>query len=168
MTARYLGGGPPVGTFDFTPAFYDVNCSRHDIPAALKQQCSRLDAAVRSHGYGRRINCFGTPGERKCQSVMASAKEAQNEDERKREQCLQMGEARYNQQQTDPRQRRANDCNYSELRLGGSNGKKWRLLLPAACRPGTYVDQFGLDCCSGNLRLAASLHPECTAFFPFR
>jgi hypothetical protein len=50
--------------------------------------------------------------------------------------------------------------------LGGSATKHWHLLLPAACREGTYVDRFGLDCCSADIRFAASNHPECAAFFP--
>jgi hypothetical protein len=70
------------------------------------------------------------------------------------------------QNRTDPRERRANACNYSDLRLGGSGDRRWRLLLPAACRPDTFVGRDGLDCCSENVRFAASVHPECTTFFP--
>jgi len=77
-----------------------------------------------------------------------------------------MGERPYNLAQSDPKERRANNCNYSDLRLGGKPGKRWRLLLPAACRPGTFVDNFGLDCCSTDVRFAAANHPECRSFFP--
>src|SRR4051794_25776466 len=66
MTATYRGGGPAVGRFDFTPAFYDANCSRSDIPTALRAQCASLDRAVISGGYQTRINCFSDPGNAKC------------------------------------------------------------------------------------------------------
>lgn len=78
--------------------------------------------------------------------------------------------ARYaacNRSQAQGRLRRANGCLYSDQRLGGphSRGERWRMLLPAACRPGTFVGLNGTDCCSADVRLAASLHPECTLYF---
>jgi hypothetical protein len=168
MDALYRGGGPPAGKFDFTPAFYDENCGRDDIPKALKDQCAALDAAVVNGGYNSRINCFDNPGHAKCTAAMAAAAAAQQADEPKRELCLSLGESSYNSQQSNAKDRRSNGCNYSQQRLGGpnSNGVRWRMLLPGACRAGTFVGRDGLDCCSSNLRFAASIHPECTGFFP--
>lgn len=166
MTATYRGGGPPVGTFDFTPAFYDANCPRTDIPVALRRQCNSLDQAVVSRGYQNRINCFSNPAHAKCTAPMQAAQAAQEADRPKRERCLAIGETAYNNEQTVAREKRTNGCNYTLQKLGGTQAKRWHLLLPAACRGGTFVDRFGLDCCNSNVRFAASLHPECTNFYP--
>jgi hypothetical protein len=166
MHAKYRGNGPSVGRFDFTPAFYSENCSRSDIPDALRKQCNSLDKAASHLGYADAINCFNAHGDPKCKTIMTSSETAQEVDIPKRKKCTEMGQEKYNAAQSDPRERRANDCNYSDLRLGGKPGNRWRLLLPAACRPGTFVDKFGLDCCSGDVRFAAANHPECKAFFP--
>jgi len=166
MTATYRGGGPPKGTFDFTPAFYAANCGQIDIPAALRKQCAALDAAVVRDGYDRRIDCFTAPTDPKCVDVTAKAKAARDLDVPKRQQCLRLGEDVYNRAQAKPTDRRTNECNYSLLRLGGTPGRKWHMLLPGACREGTFVDRFGLDCCSADLRFAAENHPECLSFFP--
>jgi hypothetical protein len=165
MTVTYRGGGPPVGTFDFTPAFYAANCARSDIPAALKRQCAALDAAVARLGYDKRVNCLATPSDQKCLDIVAKAKAARDLDVPKRQKCLDLGQANYNRT-ASPAERRANDCNYSLARLGGSGNRRWQMLLPGACREGTYVDRFGLDCCSADLRFAAENHPECLGFFP--
>jgi hypothetical protein len=156
LTARFRGAGPPIGTFDFTPAFYDVYCPRANMPIALQNQCISLDAAVRKYDYQHRLNCFQAPDVPKCRGVMAAAEASQKADEAKRARCLAVGETKFNEEQTDPRQRRMYDCNYSELMLGGSGSRKWHLLLPAACRRGAYVDPFGLDCCNDNLSLLKS------------
>jgi hypothetical protein len=166
MHAKYRGNGPSVGRFDFTPAFYSGNCPRSDIPTALRNQCDSLDKAASRLGYFDAINCFRTPDEPKCKAVMTSSKAAQDADIPKRNRCLEMGQRHYNAAQSDPRERRANVCNYSDLRLGGKPGNRWRLLLPAACRAGTFVDKIGLDCCSTDVRFAAANHPECKGYFP--
>jgi hypothetical protein len=166
MNARYRGGGPAAGTFDFTPAFYEANCARQDIPDALRDQCDSLDDAVAGLGYSARTNCFLTPDDDQCRAAVAAAAAAQQADLPKFQRCLAIGEEAYNNEQTDPREKRTNACAYTLLKLGGSNQRRWHLLLPAACRPGTFVDRFGLDCCSRDLRFAASVHPECTTFFP--
>lgn len=167
MTAVYRGGGPPAGTFDFTPAFYDEHCDTPGIPQALTTQCRALAGAIASLDYDVRINCFVEDEHAKCVSVLAAAKEAQAADGPKRERCLELGEAVYNAQ-VGANERRSNACNYSDLRLGGPNsaGVKWRILLPGACRPGTFVGRDGLDCCSGSARFVASVHPECSTFYP--
>lgn len=170
MTATYRGGGPPPGKFDFTPAFYDGHCARSDVPNALRTQCDALDRAVQRRGYGSRINCFADTGHPACTELLRKAAEAQSADAVKRDECLQLGEANFNARQSDGRQRRSNGCDYSQQRLGGpnSNGVRWRILLPGACRPNTGVGRDGLDCCSANMRFAASVHPECSAYFPTR
>jgi hypothetical protein len=166
MDALYRGGGPKAGRFDFTPAFYQANCSRTDIPAALRAQCDSLDSAAKKLKYSTAINCFLTPNDAKCVKATEQASAAQAADMPKYNSCIALGQTKFNAAQSDPKERRSNECNYSALALGGHPGNRWRLLLPAACRPGTYVDQFGLDCCSSDVRFAAANHPECRAFFP--
>jgi len=168
MSVMYRGHGPEAGRFDFTPTFYSANCPRADIPSALEKECRALDSAARSKGYADALNCFETPTDAKCTAVMAQAKVVKDADIPKRDRCLKVGEDHYNDEQTDPKERRSDDCNYSEQSLGGQHGKHWKLLLPAACRDGTYVDQFGLDCCSADIRFAAHTDPECRAFYPKR
>lgn len=168
MDVTYRGGGPIAGRFDFTPAFYAENCARPDVPDALKDQCRSLDRQAASHGYTKAINCLAEPDDAKCKALIASAKAAQDADIPKREACLKLGEAAYNKAQADPTERRTNECDYTELLLGGTGSKHWHKLLPGACRAGTYVDQFGLDCCSSDIRFAAVNHPECVGFFPPR
>ncbi len=166
MTVMYRGSGPERGRFDFTPAFYQANCKRDDIPAALKNECASQDRAIVKYGYDKRRNCFLTPTDAKCVAVLASSKAAQDADNPKRQQCLQMGEKAFNAAQTSAKEKRANDCNYSDAPLGGSPGHRWRILLPGACRPNTYVDPHGLDCCSQDIRFAAANQLECAVFFP--
>lgn len=168
MNARYRGGGPPRGTFDFTPAFYSENCARPDIPARLLQQCQALDGAVASLGYDTRIDCFAEPNHVRCDEAVEAAAAAQEADDVQYDRCISMGEAAYNATQSSAATRRSNACAYSEQRLGGPNssGTRWRILLPGACRSGTFVGRDGLDCCSSDTRFAASVHPECSRFFP--
>lgn len=170
MVALYRGGGPPAGTFDFTPAFYREQCSRSDIPQALKSQCSALQQSAQELEYSKRVNCFRDASDPLCTTQMANAAAAQAADAPKRAQCIAMGQAAFNAAQSDPGARRALDCNYSEQSLGGPNarGTRWRLLLPGACRAGTYVGRDGLDCCSDDVWFAAANHRECSVFFPRR
>lgn len=168
MITTYRGGGPPKGTFDFTPAFYDKNCGKSGTPAALHKACLQLDRAVTRLGYGNRLNCFIDKANPACISVLSDADVAQRSDIPEREKCLALGEKAFNKLQADIKKQRTNECNYSKALLGGPNaaGVRWRLLLPAACRSGTYVGNYGADCCSGDLRFAAKVHPECAHFFP--
>jgi hypothetical protein len=103
MTARFRGAGPPIGTFDFTPAFYDEFCPRDYMPMALQNQCKNLDGAVRKHDYDHRLNCFQTPEVPKCRDVMAAAEASKNADQAKHVRCLAVGETKFNEEQTDPR-----------------------------------------------------------------
>jgi hypothetical protein len=168
MQALYRGAGPPAGTFDFTPAFYDANCGVSGIPGALMRQCAALDAAVRSRGYDTRINCFAHPDKSRCITPLAAAQARRAADEPKRQRCLEIGQSAFNAEQNDPKDRRSNACSYSAERSGGPNsrGVTWRVLLPAACPEGSFVGRDGLDCCSSSTRFAAGIHPECSVFFP--
>ena len=166
MTALYRGAGPSRGTIDATPAFYAANCGLPGIPAALAAQCAALDGAVASLGYGRKLNCLAAAPDPRCAPVLAAARAAAAADAPLLASCRSLGQARFNAGEI-PALRRANACLYSDMRLGGPNarGVRWRRLLPAACRPGTFVGRDGLDCCSADQRFAASAHPECSGFF---
>jgi hypothetical protein len=59
MIVRYRGNGPHQNTFDFTPAFYEQNCSQSDIPSALAAHCASLRTQARR--LEGRINCFQEP-----------------------------------------------------------------------------------------------------------
>jgi hypothetical protein len=167
MTALYRGGGPSRGTIDATPAFYAANCGRAGVPAALAAQCTSLDRAVARSGYDHKVNCLAGAADPRCAPILAAAAAPAAADATRLASCSSLGQARYNSRQSDPRLRRSNGCLYSQMSLGGPNrrGTRWRILLPAACRPGTYVGRDGLDCCSADLRFAASTHPECSGFF---
>ncbi len=168
VTATYRGSGPPKGKFDFTPQFYAEHCGKKGIPALLTGQCEALDQAIRTHGYDQRLNCFDRPEDSRCLATMARAREAFYEDRQQWEECQRLGEAAFNRLQPDDSTRRIHGCGYSKQRRGGPNsrGVRWRVLLPGACRPGTLVGRDGLDCCSADLRFAASVHPECAKYFP--
>lgn len=168
LQVMYRGSGPPAGKFDFTPTFFAETCGQAGIPAALLRHCGHLDNMVVSRGYTTRANCFATPDHPSCGTVMTAAEQRKEVDSELRKQCLEMGQNTFNVAQNDPNMRRTHACNYSHLSLGGpnSNGDRWKMLLPGACRSGTYVGRDGLDCCSGDIRFAASIHPECTPYFP--
>lgn len=167
MMALYRGGGPSRGTIDATPAFYAANCGHPGIPTVLAAQCASLDRAVVRKGYDRKINCLGGSTDSRCGPILAAAAARAAADAPRLASCRSLGEAAYNARQTDPRLRRSNACLYSQMSLGGPNsaGTRWKILLPAACRPGTFVGRDGLDCCSADLRFAASTHPECSGYF---
>lgn len=168
MTAIYRGAGPPRGKFDFTPAFYAAECGAEGIPAALAAQCAALDRRVHQLGYDDRISCFDAADDPQCAGRIAAARAARQADLPDWEDCRRVGEPAFNAAQPGDARRRSNACAYSKLKLGGPNsaGTRWRVLLPAACRSGTYVGRDGLDCCSADRRFAASVHPECAGFFP--
>lgn len=168
FAALYRGGGPPEGTFDFTPAFFAANCGRSDLPARLAATCRDLESAVIRLGYDRRTNCFASPSDEGCTAILAEAERLKASDSPEREACLREGEGAYNARQTDRAMQRSLGCNYERFGTGGPNssGVTWRRLLPAACRQGSFVGRDGLDCCGGELLAAAALHPECSPFFP--
>jgi hypothetical protein len=165
MIAMYRGNGPHQNTFDFTPAFYEQNCSNPDIPRALTMQCASLRTQARK--LEGRLNCFQAPEHPKCINIMAQGKQRQAQDMPLYEVCRQQGETRFNRSRPIAAQR-SNDCAYEQKGTGGPNsaGKRWRKLLPAACRENTFVGQDGLDCCSGNLFHDGPLDVECRNFYP--
>lgn len=165
MLAMYRGGGPHRDTFDFTPAFYEQNCSKPGIPSALATQCASLH--VQARRLEGRLNCFLTPEHAKCVNLVAQAKQRQAQDRPLYEACRTQGEAKFNSNRPVAQQR-SNDCAYEQRGTGGPNsaGKRWRKLLPGACREGTYVGRDGLDCCSGSLFHDGPLGVECRNFYP--
>lgn len=168
LSVLYRGSGPPEGTFDFTPAFFDEYCDRPVLPARLATTCRELEIAVIRLGYDRHTNCFDLPSDENCAAILTEADRLKALDVSERLACLAEGEAAYNARQTDRAMQRALDCNYERFASGGPNsaGVTWRRLLPGACREGSFVGRDGLDCCSGNLLAAAALHPECRRYFP--
>lgn len=167
MEALYRGTGPPIGRFDFTPAFYEAACAAASIPDALAAECRRLESAIERHRYDERLDCL-SPTETyvRCTEVAASARETKRHDAIERDRCLALGDDAYNVGQADAQMHRTLGCNYFLNRKGqNSSGDTWRLLTPAACRPDTYVGRNGLDCCASNLYGAAALHPECSGYF---
>ena len=167
MVATYRGNGPPAGTFDFTPAFYRENCGKAGIPAALAVKCASLDAIAKTKGYLGATNCIATPGEPICAAIIAAANAKRIADEPVFQACLADGQSAFNKKRADRSTRRANDCSYSEASTGGPNSKgvRWQVLMPAACRPGTYVGKDGTDCCTSDARYDAQVDPECSGFF---
>ncbi len=166
MLATYRGGGPDVGRFDFTPAFYEENCPKPNLPAAFAGQCRSAQPTVDI--LKNQINCISNPEHEKCKALMETVAKRKAADDELYEECKTLGEPAYNRKyRNQPRKQRSNDCAYEQLRTGGPNrkGERWRRLLDGACRPGTYVGRDGLDCCSGSLYAAAMLGSECRSFF---
>jgi len=167
MIVLYRGGGPPAGKLDFTPAFYKQFCGTVGIPSRLSEQCNALDRAVSLQGYDERLNCVIDSSTPQCASVIGDAQTEYDADLEAYNECVRLGEASFNTAQPDVTTRRIYDCAYSQLKTGGPNrnGLRWHQLLPAACRPGTFVGRDGLDCCGGEPRVEAALHPECSPYY---
>lgn len=162
MLATYRGAGPEVGRFDFTPAFYEENCPKSDLPAVFARQCRSAVPAVNK--LKNEVNCIANPGHEKCKRLMETVADRKAADDVLYEQCKSLGQTAFNRQHKDhPQMQRSNDCAYEKLRTGGRG--KWRRLLDGACRSGNYVGRDGLDCCSGSLYAAAMLGRECRNFF---
>jgi hypothetical protein len=165
---RYRGNGPPKTRFDFTPRYLEQNCNRTDLPRELMTLCGDINKRVQTlaaHG-----NCFSSPSDPGCKTLMTTAKRLKNADRPEWTRCRTMGEAKYNASQKKPNTRRSENCSYEETGTGGpnSNGVTWRKILPGACGPGSYPGKNGTDCCANDLYLAASVWPECNAFFRAR
>jgi hypothetical protein len=166
MLATYRGGGPAVGRFDFTPAFYEENCPKPNLPAVFDQQCRSAKPAIDT--LKTKINCVANPDNEKCKTTMAVVIKRKAADDVLYEECKSLGEEAFNEKyKSQPEKQRSLDCAYEKLRTGGPNskGERWRRLLDGACRPGTYAGKDGLDCCSGSLYAAATLGSECRSFF---
>jgi hypothetical protein len=163
MTVIYRGGGPPRGTFDFTPAFFEAACSGTDLPPRLKDDCDAKKAAARQ--LEGRLNCIKNPSGPKCLEMMTAAAAAQQADEGEYQKCKQVSETEYNKTQLPARQR-ALACLYENVPTGRNGaGTTWRKLLPAACIDGKYVGRDGLDCCTGMPLTDGPLDVECRGFY---
>jgi hypothetical protein len=167
VAVTYRGAGPPQGKFDFTPAFFEENCGRTDLPAPLAQICRAANPAVEKLKT-RSLNCFQNPEHPKCEELMERVIRRKAADDVLYDECQRLGEAAFNRKhRRNPAMQRINDCKYEKLRRGLNprTGVRWHLLLDGACRPGTYAGRSGLDCCSGNLYQTALLGSECNLFF---
>ncbi|HEX8501129.1 MAG TPA: hypothetical protein VF659_11120 [Pyrinomonadaceae bacterium] len=165
-TATYRGAGPPPRRFDFTPAFYEQNCEQAGLPPPLAAQCRAARSALPA--LESKVNCVATPEHERCRAMMQAAARRKAEDDRMYEECLRVGETRFNRDR--PRsQQRSLQCAYEKFGTGhNSSGVTWKRLLDGACRPGTYAGRDGLDCCTGSLYEAALLGRECALFFVTR
>lgn len=164
MLARYRGSGPGPMTFDFTPAFFREKCAADGIPQRLRAHCETMRQTARS--WHSRINCIKNPQRAECKGVIDAANERQKMDRPEYLSCRQQGSRRYNSERPANSQRTA-DCAYEvESRGRNSRGLTWKLLLPGACRDGTYVGRDGLDCCSGDPLIDAQFGRECLMFYP--
>ncbi|HEX8474116.1 MAG TPA: hypothetical protein VF666_08800 [Pyrinomonadaceae bacterium] len=168
MTALYRGGGPDVGRFDFTPAFYEENCTRTGLPEQFAAKCR--SAAPIIERLKTQVNCIINPTHEKCRALMEPFVRRKAADDVLYAECKRLGLTAFNRKYREtPALQRSLDCNYEMLRTGrNSRGQTWRRLLDGACKPGTYAGRDGLDCCSGSLYAAALLDTECTQFFARR
>ena len=113
--AVYRGGGPPAGTFDFTPAFFAGRCDLSNLQARLAATCRDLYAAVMRLGFDRRTNCFNSPSDGDCAAILAEAARLKALDDPERLACLVEGEGAYNARQTDRTMQRSLGCNYERF-----------------------------------------------------
>jgi len=166
INVTYRGPGPEEGIFDFTPAFYQQNCDKSDLPEPLAQVCR--DMGRRVEMLKRRTNCFETPDDPKCSEMMNSAAKRKAADQPYFDECRKLGETAFNFKYKDqPQLQRTWGCTYEMNGTGSSQtGSDRKLLLPAACGQGSYVGREGLDCCSSDLMTTALLQRECDSFFP--
>ena len=109
MSVMYRGTGPHQNTFDFSPAFYEQQCAKPDIPQPLATQCTALHLqAKRLEG---RLNCVQNPGHEKCQALMQQAQQQQAQDLPLYQACRKEGEDRFNRRQS-PEKQRSEECAY--------------------------------------------------------
>src|SRR6185312_2248714 len=117
MTATYRGGGPARGRFDFTPAYFDENCPKPNLPAAFGAMCR--EAAPGINRLNRLVNCVANPDDPKCATVITAARTRQSNDEVFYNECKQLGEAAFNRKYRDqPARQRSNDCAYEKVGTG--------------------------------------------------
>jgi hypothetical protein len=168
MNALYRGDGPGPGRFDFTPAFFEANCSKTELPIAFRKECESAAPALEE--IKDLVNCVASPGDRRCAAVMTIAQQRQTADDVLYNQCTEQGETAFSRKYSEqPSLQRSNDCAYEKIGTGRNlKGETWSKLLPGACRAGTYVGRDGTDCCNGSLYEAALLGRECRQFFVSR
>lgn len=161
----YRGRGPDENTYDFTPAFYQEVCATSPPQPALAAKCRELkDAGRKLLGN---INCIANPGHAKCKEIIQKAKQAQELDKPKYEQCRRVGEYKFNRLKLGT-EMRIDKCAYEFLSRGGPNsrGTRWHKLLPGACRTGTFVGPYGTDCCNGYPFDDGPKGVECHIYYP--
>ena len=166
MTVMYRKAGPSPGRFDFTPAFYEENCGKPGIPAAVASVCASFGKAYEKHTK-ENVYCLENTTHPACADILAKANSARVADEPFWQECRTLGESAFNAKYAATKSRqRSNACAYEREGTGGPNskGEKWRRLLPAACQPSTFIGRNGLDCCDGRKVSLGGLGSECTPF----
>jgi hypothetical protein len=169
MSARYRGHGPHRDALDFTPAFFEENCNKANLPERFLAKCRSLSKTV-TRLRDEHLNCFVEHDDIRCRSVMTRALLTKEADFPFYNECKRLGESGFNRRYADRSEmQRRHDCAYSNsIRRTNSSGRSWVILMPAACREGTFVGRDGLDCCSSSVYAAAGLGSECSEFFPRR
>jgi len=164
IVVTYRGSGPPTGRFDFTPAFYKQKCAEADLPKALSSACKDLRSSARK--WVRRTSCIANSNDPACKSRMKIARDLSEQDQPRFAHCKESGESVFNSPVPEFAQR-AENCAYEKFGTGrNSRGETWRRLLPAVCRPGTFVGRDGLDCCSGDPLTDSGFGPrECAGYY---
>jgi len=166
INAMYRKAGPAKGRFDLTPAFYDANCGKPDIPSALASVCTSFDKQYDKFTADK-VYCLEKPAYAGCNAIIAKAESLRAADEPFWQECRSLGQDKFNAKyKSMPERQRSNDCAYESRGTGGPNskGEFWKRLLPAACWPGTYVGRDGTDCCDKTKMSLGGLATECTPF----
>ncbi|WP_152667578.1 hypothetical protein [Pseudomonas ogarae] len=164
LEVTYRGGGPAPNTFDFTPAFFQQACAGKPVQQMLADICTKMELSAKK--LEKLTNCIVNQDRPECSNIITKARIARLADEPYYNQCMQMGESKYNTGKSLFEQR-TNDCAYEAKKSGGPNSKgtRWKKLLSGACRIGTFVGKDGLDCCTGVKLTDAWLGTECRAFY---
>lgn len=167
LITKYRGSGPGENTFDLTPAFYKEWCDTENLPKALEKKCKQLNQNEKK--LDGRVNCINFPQNALCAELMEKTIQAKVNDQPLYDECIRVGQSSYNRNRLKS-EKRTHDCGYEYESNGGPNsrGLKWKKLLPGACREGTFVGRDGLDCCSGEKFVDASLGLECKLFYPLK
>jgi hypothetical protein len=167
MDVMYRGAGPHQNRFDFTPAFFQENCSKVELPIQVKSKCREISAQAEK--LDKRINCIKEKNHPKCNRIMDEAIRLKQKDQPLYAECIERGEKKFNADH-DPAEQRKDKCAYQKerSRVRGRLFKTYFRLLPAACPQGTYVGRDGFDCCSGNPWKDGILYDECDRFYPQR
>jgi hypothetical protein len=169
VTTIFRGSGPPVGRFDVTPGFLLRHCYsddllnlRSDMPAGIQSICKSVRKI--STSYQTKINCIDNPTHPTCKSFMTEQEKKKNDDLSKYEECLRLGETKYNAGKSESEQR-IYGCAYRKLSTKhGVNQTLWHDLMPGACPKDSFVSPNGLDCCSAN-EVVSACSGDCGVFF---
>jgi len=166
IEAVYRGSGPDKNRFDFTPAFFEATCGKPDLPRALTKTCAGFQRNF-DQLTANAVYCLSQPDFTGCAEVIAKAEAAKAADKPLWDECISLGEAKFNRKHAStPSEQRDNACTYEKHGTGGPNslGQTWRRLLPSACRTGAYVDRAGLDCCDANKMSLGGFGKQCGDF----